>query len=133
MEKSELVGKVASLKSPAARIWMAFLVAVLGVGAWAYYTQLTRGLIVTDMRDIVLWGLNMVTFIFFVGLNAGGLIICSSVCVFGAHQYRPIARLGALLAAVCIVIAAAAVIADLGRPDRLSNMIHSAQIQSPLI
>lgn len=133
MTVSETSGSGVSRKRTVATAWLVFLVAILAVGAFAYYTQLSTGLIVTNMRNVVLWGLYMVTFIFFVGLSAGGLIICSSVCVFGAERYRPLARLGALLAAVCVVIAVMAVVADMGRPDRVLNLFTNSQFQSPLI
>lgn len=113
--------------------WLAVLVVMLAVGAWAYGTQLLTGLIVTSMRNVVVWGLYMVTFIFFVGLSAGGLIISSSTYVFGAERYKPLSRLAVLLAAVCVLVAALAIVADLGRPDRVLNLFTNPQPNSPLI
>lgn len=50
--------------------WLAVLIAIMGVGAIAYFAfQFTTGLIVTGMRNIVVWGLYIITFIFFIGLS----------------------------------------------------------------
>jgi molybdopterin-containing oxidoreductase family membrane subunit len=114
--------------------WLGLLIAVMGVGAWAYFAfQFTTGLIVTGMRDIVVWGLYIITFIFFIGLSAGGLIISSSSHVFGVERWKPISRLATLLAFVCVAVAGATIIADLGRPDRALNLFLSPQLASPFI
>jgi len=114
--------------------WLAVLIAIMGVGAIAYFAfQFTTGLIVTGMRDIVVWGLYIITFIFFIGLSAGGLIISSSSYVFGAERWKPISRVATLLAFVCVAIAAGTIVADLGRPDRVLNLFLYPQFDSPFI
>jgi molybdopterin-containing oxidoreductase family membrane subunit len=114
--------------------WLAILVAVMGTGAIAYFAfQFTTGLIVTGMRDIVIWGLYIITFIFFIGLSAGGLIISSSSHVFGVERWKPISRLATFMAAVCVAIAGVTIVADLGRPDRVLNLFLSPQFDSPFL
>ncbi len=114
--------------------WIALLLAIIFVGAWAYFSfQFTTGLIVTGMRDITSWGLYVITFIFFIGLSAGGLIIASSAHVFGAENFKPISRLAAFLAAVCVAVAAVTIVADLGRPDRVLNLFLHPQLYSPFL
>jgi molybdopterin-containing oxidoreductase family membrane subunit len=115
-------------------IWLALLIVIMGVGAWAYFGyQFTTGLIVTGMRNIVPWGLYIITFIFFIGLSAGGLIISSSSYVFGAERWKPISRVATLLAFVCVAIAGATIVADLGRPDRVLNLFLNPQFDSPFL
>jgi molybdopterin-containing oxidoreductase family membrane subunit len=115
-------------------LWLALLIAIMGVGAWAYFGfQFTTGLIVTGMRDIVPWGLYIITFIFFIGLSAGGLIISSSSYVFGAEKWKPISRVATLLAFVCVAVAGATIVADLGRPDRVLNLFLHPQLDSPFL
>jgi molybdopterin-containing oxidoreductase family membrane subunit len=114
--------------------WLVLLIAIMGVGAWAWLAfQFSTGLIVTGMRDIVFWGLYIIVFIFFIGLSAGGLIISSSSHVFGIERWKPISRLATLLAFVCVTVAAATIVADLGRPDRVLNLFLLAQFNSPFI
>jgi len=107
------------------------LLVLLGVSAWIY--QLTQGLIATGMRDVVSWGLYIFTFAFFVGLSAGGLIMASGAEVFGVESLKPLARIGVLTAAASIAIAAMTIIPDLGRPDRIYNLLLHPRWTSPLI
>ena len=107
------------------------LLVLLGVSAWIY--QLTQGLIATGMRDVVSWGLYIFTFAFFVGLSAGGLIMASGAEVFGVKALRPLARIGVLTAAVSVAIAAMTIIPDLGRPERIYNLLLHPRWSSPLI
>jgi len=107
------------------------LLVLLGVSAWIY--QLTQGLIATGMRDVVSWGLYIFTFAFFVGLSAGGLIMASGAEVFGVTSLKPLARIGVLTAAASIAIAAMTIIPDLGRPDRIYNLLLHPRWTSPLI
>jgi molybdopterin-containing oxidoreductase family membrane subunit len=117
----------------AGRAWLGLLVVLVvwGVGAWIY--QLTQGLIATGMRDVVSWGLYIFTFAFFVGLSAGGLIMASSAEVFGVKSLKPLARIGVLSAAACVLIAAMTIIPDLGRPERIYNLLLHPNWSSPLI
>ncbi len=107
------------------------LLVLLGVSAWIY--QLTQGLIATGMRDVVSWGLYIFTFAFFVGLSAGGLIMASGAEVFGVKSLRPLARIGVLSAAASVAIAAMTIIPDLGRPERIYNLLIHPRWTSPLI
>jgi molybdopterin-containing oxidoreductase family membrane subunit len=114
--------------------WLALLVVIMGIGAFAWLGyQFTTGLIVTGMRDIVVWGLYIVTFIFFIGLSAGGLIISSSSHVFGVERWKPIARLATLMAFACVAVAGVTIVLDLGQPLRVLNLLTSPQINSPFI
>jgi len=116
-----------------AKIWVGVLglIALWAFGSWIY--QLTQGLIVTGIRDEVSWALYITTFAFLVGLSAGGLIMASAAEVFGARSLRPLARIGVLSAAACVLVAAMAIIPDLGRPDRVLNLFRYPNWSSPLI
>jgi len=132
-ESGKTEGKISHIIS-LSNAWLALLVVVMGVGAWAYFGfQLTTGLIVTGMRNIVVWGLYIITFIFFIGLSAGGLIISSSSYVFGAERWKSISRVATLLAFVTVAVAAGTIVADLGRPDRVLNLFLHPQLDSPFI
>ncbi|MEG0218321.1 MAG: polysulfide reductase, partial [Raoultibacter sp.] len=54
-------------------IIVAAVVTVCGLGLWIY--QLSQGLVMTNMRNLDSWGLYITSFMFLVGLSAGGLII----------------------------------------------------------
>lgn len=119
--------------SKAALWWIAILVALLlvGFGVWIY--QLTTGLQITNMRDNVIWGLYIISFMFFVGLSAGGLIIASAGRLFHVDRFKPIVRLAVLEATVTIATAALLIIPDLGKPSRIFNLLIHAHWMSPMI
>src|ERR1700722_5652492 len=61
--------------SRSGKIWVAFLLIVIGIGLWAYIQQLRKGLIVTDMRDFTSWGIYISNFVFFVAVSLVGSLI----------------------------------------------------------
>ncbi|MDR1422541.1 MAG: polysulfide reductase NrfD [Coriobacteriales bacterium] len=107
------------------------LLAIAGIAAWIY--QLANGLAVTGMNNGTSWGLYIISFMFFVGLSAGGLIVASSAAVFGVKEYKKVAKPAVLLSTVCIVAAAGFVIIDLGGVQRVFNLITHANFTSPLM
>lgn len=114
-------------------LWFLVLVAVIGTGLAAWVYQLSNGLIVTGLRNTVMWGQYILFFMFFVGLSAGGLIVASAGRLFGVRIFKPITRLAVLEATVAIVLAATFILPDLGRPDRILNILLHANFTSPMI
>jgi molybdopterin-containing oxidoreductase family membrane subunit len=104
---------------------------LVGFGAWVYQTQ--EGLAVTAMRNTVMWGQYILFFMFFVGLSAGGLIVASSGRLFGSARMRPIVRLAVLEATIAITLAAAFLLPDIGRPERIWHLFRYPNLTSPLI
>lgn len=107
------------------------ILTLLGFGAIVY--QLINGLGVTGMNNVVSWGLYITMFMFFVGLSAGGLIVSSSATVFNIPAFKVVAKPATILSTVCIVLATAFIMVDLGSPFRVLNLILHGQFQSPLM
>jgi molybdopterin-containing oxidoreductase family membrane subunit len=126
-----VVSEAAVGKARVPVILLLALVVCGGVAAWAY--QLAGGLAVTGMNNGTSWGLYITSFMFFVGLSAGGLIVASSASVFGVKAYKRVARPAVLLSTVCIVAAAAFVLVDLGGVQRALNLVTHANLTSPLM
>jgi len=114
-------------------VWVAFLLAVIGWGAYAYSRQLRDGLIVTGMRDRISWGLYITTFVFFIGISHAGTLISAILRVSHARWRTPITRMAEFITVVALVCGAIFVIIDLGRPDRVLNVIRYGRWQSPII
>jgi len=114
-------------------VWTIVLVALilLGFGVWIY--QIAKGLQITNMRDNVIWGLYIISFMFFVGLSAGGLIIASAGRLFGVERFAPIVRLAVVEATVTIATAALLIIPDLGHVQHIYNLVIHAHWLSPMI
>jgi molybdopterin-containing oxidoreductase family membrane subunit len=112
---------------------MAFLIALMGLGFAVWLHQLSNGLTVTGMNNVVSWGLYIIAFMYFVGLSAGGLIVVAGAQLAGTEQFRPLSRLAVVLSGAAIVVAALFVLPDLGHPERVYRIVISGQFYSPLV
>jgi len=93
--------------------WLAALIVVMGVGLAAFAWQSSNGLVVTGMRNTVMWGQYILFFMFFIGLSAGGLIVASAGRLFGASMFKPITRLAVVEATVAVLLEAASGVTDM--------------------
>jgi molybdopterin-containing oxidoreductase family membrane subunit len=114
-------------------VWVAFLLTVIGWAAYAYSHQLRDGLVVTGMRDRISWGLYITTFVFFIGISHAGTLISAILRVSQARWRTPVTRMAEFITVVALVCGAMFVIIDLGRPDRVLNVIRYGRWQSPII
>jgi len=115
------------------KLWVGILglLVLAGLGAWIY--QLSSGLIVTGMRNVVSWGLYITAFMFFVGLSAGGLIVSSSATVFNIPAFKKVSLPAVLLSVACILIAVGFIVVDIGKSQRILNVLIHPQFKSPLM
>jgi Fe-S-cluster-containing dehydrogenase component/Ni/Fe-hydrogenase subunit HybB-like protein len=113
--------------------WFAFLLIVLGLALFAYSLQLEHGLIVTNMRDRISWGLYIASFVFFIGISHAGTLLSAILRVTKAHWQMPITRMAEFITGVALMVAALFPAIDMGRPDRILNMAFYGRWQSPLI
>lgn len=114
-------------------IFVASLLAVIAWGLFAYITQLRYGLLMTGMRDIVSWGFYIFNFVFWIGVSHVGALISAILRLTHAGWRTPITRLGELITVAALLIGASMIFIDLGRPDRILNLIWYGRFQSPLI
>ncbi len=113
--------------------WIGLLLGMMAVGVVAFVYQFNTGLIVTGMRNTVMWGQYILFFMFFVGLSAGGLIVASAGKLFGVKAFKPITRLAVLEATVAVMLAGTFILPDLGRPERMLNIFLYPNLTSPMI
>lgn len=113
--------------------WLAFLLAVLGWAVYAYIQQLEFGLIVTNLRDRISWGLYIASFVFFIGISHAGTLLSAILRVTKAHWQMSITRMAETITGVALMVAALFPAIDMGRPDRILNMAIYGRWQSPLI
>ncbi len=119
----------------ASRSFYAFVFILIGLfllGLYAWSIQLKYGLVVTGTRNVVPWGLYVMNFIFFVGLAAGGLIVVSSVELFGVKKLAPLLKVGVIEAGTCVFLAMLFIIADMGHPERAFWFLLTPNPISPL-
>jgi Fe-S-cluster-containing dehydrogenase component/Ni/Fe-hydrogenase subunit HybB-like protein len=113
--------------------WLVILLSVLGWALYAYSLQLEHGLIVTNMRDRISWGLYIASFVFFIGISHAGTLLSAILRVTKAHWQMPITRMAEFITGVALMVAALFPAIDMGRPDRILNMAFYGRWQSPLI
>ncbi len=92
---------------------------------YAWYVQLTQGLGVTGLRTPVgaTWGLYLTNFVFFIGITHAGLAIAAAIRLFKLKDYIPLARMAELVTIFSLMMAGLSIIIDMGRPDRIFNVI----------
>jgi len=117
----------------AGRVWIASLLAICGTALVAYIYQLVNGLRVTDMRNYVSWGTYMTNFVFFIGISHAGTLISAILRVTDAGWRRPITRMAEAITVIALLVGASMVVIDMGRPDRVANLILHGRFQSPIL
>jgi len=114
-------------------LWIAFLVTVIAVCGYAYFLQLRDGLGVTGMRDYVSWGLYIANFVFFVAVSLVGMLISSILGLLKVDWIIPISRIAEFIAVAFVAVAGLVIILDMGRPDRVVNVLIHGRFQSPIL
>lgn len=103
------------------------------VGLVAYIYQLINGLQITGMSNVNSWGLYIASFMLFVGLSAGGLIVASSATVFNVPKLKKVAKPAVILSTVCISVAAVFILVDLGGIHKIWRLLTGPNFISPLL
>jgi molybdopterin-containing oxidoreductase family membrane subunit len=113
-----------------------FLTAFCAIFAWglfAYYLQVRQGLGRTGMNQPAYWGVYIIDFVFFIGISHAGTLISAILRVSQAEWRRAITRSAELITVLVIGFGAIQPVIDLGRPDRLLNIILHPHFRSPLL
>ena len=110
-------------------IGISAVVMVAGIALW--FMQLSGGMVQTGMRNLDSWGLYITSFMFFVGLSAGGLIISSVPKAFGIAGFGGISKVAVMSSIACTAIGM--VVVDLGQPARLWELFAYSNLGSPLM
>jgi Ni/Fe-hydrogenase subunit HybB-like protein len=115
------------------RIWTLVLVVICCIGIYAYYRQLKQGLVVTNLRDYVSWGIYISNFVFFVAISLVGSLITAVLRLSNVKWSTPLTRIAEIIAVSAIVCASIIILVDMGRPERFLNLFLHIRIQSPII
>ena len=104
-------------------LWIGFLLILLGAGAAAYGTVLVKGLSVTNLSDVVPWGLWITIDLSAIALSAGAFTLCAVVYLLGLKQYEPVARTATFIGLIGYTMALLTLLLDIGRPDRFYHAL----------
>jgi len=126
---------VAPITQPGPMFWplALFLALVVLGGAVAMLQQLMFGLGVTGLNNRVSWGFYITDMVFFIGLSYGGAVTSAILRLTNAPWRAPMVRLAEATALVTLLIGSLFPIIDLGRPDRMLNLVLHGQVGSPIV
>jgi Ni/Fe-hydrogenase subunit HybB-like protein len=112
---------------------LSILVAVILWSVWAYLHQYRQGLGVTGLARPIFWGVYITNFVFFIGISHAGTLISAILRLAKAEWRRSITRSAEVITVLVLFFGVGNILMDLGRPDRMFNIIRFAQFRSPLL
>ena len=121
--------------APGVLFWPVAVVLAMIVlaGGVAFLQQLRFGLGVTGLNQQVSWGFYITDMVFFIGLSYGGAVTSAILRLTNAPWRAPMVRLAEAMALVTLMIGSLFPIIDLGRPDRMGNLLLHGQSGSPVL
>lgn len=108
-----------------------FAVGAFGFFAWGY--QIRWGLGETGLNAPVYWGVYITNFVFFIGISHAGTLISAILRLCHAEWRRPITRAAEVITVAVLFFGVGSIIVDLGRPDRMLNVLWHPNFSSPLL
>jgi molybdopterin-containing oxidoreductase family membrane subunit len=109
---------------------MIFLLAVAGLGGIAYLKQYFYGLGLTGMGRDISWGIYIAQFTFLVGVAASAVML---VLPYYLHNYKAFGKiviLGEFLAISAVMMCILFIMADMGKPERVLNVLRYPTLNS---
>ena len=100
------------------RLWIAGLAVVMGLGFAAALVVFYKGLVVTNLTDLVPWGLWITIDLSAIALSAGAFSLCAVVYLLGLKEFQPVARTATFIGLIGYSMAMLCLLLDIGRPDR---------------
>jgi molybdopterin-containing oxidoreductase family membrane subunit len=110
-----------------------FLLGGTTFGFIAWLVQLHRGLGVTGLNIPLYWGVYITNFVFFIGISHAGTLISAILRLCDAEWRRSITRAAEVITVLVLFFGVGSIIMDLGRPDRMLNVLRHPNFRSPLL
>lgn len=99
-------------------IWVGVLAVIISLGLAAGVIVFTQGLAVTNLTDLVPWGLWITIDLSSIAMSAGAFTLCAAVYLLGLKQFQPVARTATFVGLIGYSMAVMTLLLDIGRPDR---------------
>ncbi|MGC9196738.1 MAG: sulfate reduction electron transfer complex DsrMKJOP subunit DsrP [Syntrophobacteraceae bacterium] len=99
------------------------LMILMGLGFAAYLTQWEHGLMITGMGRDVSWGLYISQFTFLVGVAASAVMVVLPYYIHDVKVFGRITVLGEFLAIASVIMCMLFILADMGKPMRVLNVL----------
>ncbi len=98
--------------------WCALLVLGIIVGLSAGVLIFTKGLVVTNLSNLVPWGLWITVDLSSIALSGGAFFLSALVYIVGIKRFKPIAKVAVFIGLLGYTAAMCTLLLDIGRPDR---------------
>lgn len=99
-------------------IWLGLMGLILLTGLVSGILVFWKGLAITNLSDLVPWGLWITIDLSSIALGAGAFSLCAGVYLFSLERYQPIARTATFIGLIGYTMATLALILDIGKPER---------------
>lgn len=113
-------------------LWIVVLLVLIISGLAAAYRVLTEGLVVTNLSDLVPWGLWIGIDLSSIALAAGAFTLSAAVYLLKIKELKPVARTAVFVGLLGYTMAMMTLLMDIGRPDRFWHALVYWNVHSPL-
>ncbi len=113
-------------------LWVSFLALVMVAGLATAVLVFAKGLVITNLTNLVPWGLWIAIDLSSIGLSAGAFLISAAVYLLRLKKFQPVARTAVFVGMVGYSMALMTLVMDIGRPDRFWHGWFYWNIHSPL-
>lgn len=112
--------------------WIGFLILFLVIGLASAAVVFIQGLHVTNLTDLVPWGMWIGIDLSSIALAAGAFTISALVYLLRIKKLMPVAKTAVYLGLIGYTMAVLTLLLDIGRPDRFWHSMAYWNIHSPL-
>ncbi len=112
--------------------WILLLLCIMAAGVYAAVIVFTQGLHVTNLTDLVPWGLWIAIDLSSIALSAGAFLLSAAVYLLGLKKLQPVARTAVFVGLIGYSMACMTLLLDIGRPDRFWHGFVYWNVHSPL-
>jgi len=113
-------------------LWLAALVACVGIGLFATFRLFSEGHYLFNTNDVIIWSLPLGVYIF-LALTSSGLTLLSAIpLVFGLDRYLPFAKRLVFLAIATLCGAFVSIGLELGNVWHMFYIMLSPNLSSPI-
>ncbi len=98
--------------------WVGFLGILMVAGVVAGILVFAKGLVITNLTDLVPWGLWITIDLTSIAVSAGAFSLCAVVYLLGLKRFQPVARTATFIGLLGYSMAIMTLMLDIGRPDR---------------
>lgn len=104
-------------------LWVTILSLVFFAGLIGMGIVFWKGLVVTNLTDLVPWGLWITIDLSSIAMSAGAFSLCALVYLLGLKRFQPLARTATFVGLIGYSMAVITLLLDIGRPDRFWHAV----------